>query len=65
MYASPWFMTIYTVNFPFECTIRIWDIFFIEGSKILYRVALALFKLAEDSLLNSDIEGLFSGLRSV
>jgi hypothetical protein len=31
MYASSWFMTIFSVNIPFECTVRIWDIFFAEG----------------------------------
>jgi hypothetical protein len=45
MYGSQWFMTIYAINFPFECTVRIWDIFMVEGRKILYRIALAIFKL--------------------
>jgi len=65
MFASQWFMTIYAVNIPFECTIRVWDIFFIEGPKILYRTALALLKMAEKKLIKSDIEGLFSNLRNV
>jgi len=65
MYASQWFMTIYAVNIPFECTIRIWDIFFIEKQKILYRVALAFLKMAQKELLKSEIEGLFTNLRNL
>jgi Rab-GTPase-TBC domain len=45
MYASQWFMTIFSVNFPFEFTVRIWDMFLIEGKKVLFRVALAIFKM--------------------
>lgn len=45
MYGSQWFMTIFSCHLPFECTVRIWDIFIVEGKKILFRVALAIFKL--------------------
>lgn len=45
MYLSQWFMTIFALNYPFDLVVRIWDIFMIEGKKILYRIALALFKL--------------------
>lgn len=31
LYAIPWFMTIFATNMPLELTLRIWDIFFIEG----------------------------------
>lgn len=31
MYASQWFMTICTLGFPYECTLRIFDSFFAEG----------------------------------
>lgn len=58
IYATQWFMTIFSTNMPIELTLRIWDIFFIEGKKILYRVALAIFKILEKELLESDFEGL-------
>jgi len=45
MYGSQWFMTIFAVGFPFELTVRVWDIFMVEGRKILFRIALAIFKL--------------------
>jgi len=49
---------------PLELTLRIWDIFFIEGIKILYRVGLAILKLNEKVLLKSDFEGITTCLRT-
>ncbi len=31
LYATQWFMTLFSANMPLELTLRIWDIFFIEG----------------------------------
>eukprot|EP00004_Rigifila_ramosa_P008796 TRINITY_DN2015_c1_g1_i1.p1 TRINITY_DN2015_c1_g1~~TRINITY_DN2015_c1_g1_i1.p1 ORF type:complete len:382 (-),score=58.68 TRINITY_DN2015_c1_g1_i1:27-1172(-) len=45
-----WFLSIFT-SFPLESTMRIWDCIFYEGSKILFRIALGLFKLNEKQLL--------------
>ena len=49
-------MTLFSTNMPIELTLRIWDIFFIEGRKILYRVGLAIFKILENELVNADAE---------
>lgn len=62
-YGSQWFMTIFAVNMPFACIVRIWDIFMVEGRKIMYRVALAIFKLNEKALLKCEMEGVFELLR--
>jgi hypothetical protein len=35
----------------------------IEGRKILYRVALAIFKMTEKNIMKSDMEGIFEKLR--
>ena len=45
---------------PIELTLRIWDIFFIEGQKILYRVALAILKINEKELMGAKMEQLHS-----
>ena len=55
-YATKWFMTIFSNNMPLELTLRIWDMFFVEGKEGLYRVALALLKLNEKQLLTADFE---------
>jgi len=43
-------MTIFVVDFPIDTVARIWDIFFIEGRKVIYRIALAVFKIMEKRL---------------
>ena len=63
-YATHWFMTLFSTKMPLELTLRIWDIFFIEGIKILYRVGLAILKLNEKVLLKSDFEGITTCLRT-
>ena len=59
MYASQWFLTIFVVDFPIDTVVRIWDMFFIEGRKVIYRIALAIFKLLEKKLVDSDLMEIF------
>lgn len=47
MYASQWFITIFAVNLKFDILVRIFDVFLLEGQKILYRFALGILKLSE------------------
>ena len=53
MYASQWFFTCFTNCFPFEMVVRIFDCYLLEGEKIIYRVALAIFKSKEEELLKA------------
>jgi len=46
-----WFMCLFVNTLRPEVTLRIWDIFFNEGSKVLFRIAAALFKLHEKQLV--------------
>ena len=57
MYASRWFMTIFADYFNINIVVRILDIFLMEGRKILFRIALAIFKLLEKELITApDLE---------
>ncbi|EFX02380.1 GTPase activating protein [Grosmannia clavigera kw1407] len=47
---TAWFMSCFIGTLPMETTLRVWDIFFYEGSKTLFRVALAVFKLGESEI---------------
>ncbi|CAK7564985.1 MAG: hypothetical protein SEPTF4163_002891 [Sporothrix epigloea] len=47
---TAWFMSCFIGTLPIETTLRVWDIFFYEGSKTLFRVALAIFKLGESEI---------------
>ena len=47
MYVSSWFISLFARTFDFHITLRIYDCFFLEGFKVIYRMALALLKLNE------------------
>lgn len=44
---TSWFMSLFVGNFPIETVLRVWDSFFYEGSKTLFRIALAVLKIGE------------------
>ncbi|CCW70024.1 unnamed protein product [Phytomonas sp. Hart1] len=64
-YASQWFMTLFVYHFPFHALLRIWDIFFSEGWKIVFRTSIALMKWEEKRLLSLPFEKLLPSLKSL
>ncbi|XP_054706604.1 TBC1 domain family member 2B-like [Uloborus diversus] len=51
LFTFNWFLTIFVDNIPVEIYLRIWDVFLYEGSKVLFRYALAIFKSCENEIL--------------
>ncbi|KAI0409027.1 RabGAP/TBC [Xylaria palmicola] len=47
---TAWFMSCFIGTLPIESTLRVWDIFFYEGSKTLFHIALTIFKLGESEI---------------
>ncbi|TLD03525.1 uncharacterized protein PgNI_11680 [Pyricularia grisea] len=47
---TAWFMSCFIGTLPIETTLRVWDVFFYEGSRTLFRVALGIFKLGENEI---------------
>ncbi|PPS09432.1 hypothetical protein GOBAR_AA11216 [Gossypium barbadense] len=64
MYASQWFITVFSYSFPFPLALRIWDVFLFEGVKIVFKVGLALLKYCHDDLINLSFEKLIHALRN-
>ncbi|KAG0318309.1 hypothetical protein BGZ99_005754 [Dissophora globulifera] len=52
MYMTQWFMTLYTMSLPWASVLRVWDVFYFDGVKALFRVGLAIMQLCRDHLLN-------------
>jgi hypothetical protein len=50
--TTAWFMSCFVGNLPIETVLRVWDSFFYEGSKTLFRIALAIFKTGEWEIRN-------------
>ncbi|KAF2487654.1 rab-GTPase-TBC domain-containing protein, partial [Neohortaea acidophila] len=49
--TTAWFMSLFVGTLPIESVLRIWDCLFFEGSKTLFRIALAIFKFGEKAVL--------------
>ncbi|KAK3323857.1 hypothetical protein B0T19DRAFT_359182 [Cercophora scortea] len=47
---TAWFMSCFIGTLPMETVLRVWDVFFYEGSRTLFRIALTIFKLAEPEI---------------
>jgi hypothetical protein len=39
MFCSHWFITLFAYTLPFDHLLRVWDVFFLEGPKIIFRCA--------------------------
>ncbi|XP_070581659.1 rab GTPase-activating protein 1-like isoform X2 [Ptychodera flava] len=57
MYASQWFLTLFTAKFPLFMVFHIIDLFLSEGMNTLFNVALALLKTSKKDILALDFEG--------
>ena len=47
MYLSSWFISLFARTLDFHIVLRVYDCFFLEGFKVIYRIALAILKLNE------------------
>ncbi|KAK8845526.1 hypothetical protein IAR55_006241 [Kwoniella newhampshirensis] len=64
MYASQWFMTLFSYRFPLSLVYRVLDIVFAEGIEAIFRFSLALLQLSEDKLIDLEFEQILNYLQS-
>ncbi|XP_044734011.1 ecotropic viral integration site 5 ortholog isoform X2 [Chrysoperla carnea] len=58
MYASSWFLTLFTTALSLPLACRIMDVFLSEGMEIIFKVAIAMLTLGKEDLLCLDMEGM-------
>ncbi|KAJ8985689.1 hypothetical protein NQ317_014337 [Molorchus minor] len=63
MFASQWFLTLFTARFPLHFVFHIIDIFLLQGIETLFQVALALLMVSKKELLQLDFEGILKYFR--
>ncbi|CAA9989351.1 GTPase-activating protein, putative [Plasmodium knowlesi strain H] len=63
MFASQWFVTLFSYSISIIYVVRIWDFFFIYGHSFLFKVALAYFKLQEEAILRESFEEILNRLK--
>jgi Rab-GTPase-TBC domain len=64
----PWFMCLFVNTLRPEVTLRVWDMFFCEGSKVLFRISAALLKKNEAALIaasSRDCTELFLEMKNI
>ncbi len=49
-----WFLTIFSNVFHMKVLLRVWDLFFYEGSVAIFQITLAMLKLHETKILGAD-----------
>ncbi|CAH2353287.1 GTPase-activating protein GYP2 [[Candida] railenensis] len=57
--SLPWFLSLYLSSMPLVFAFRIIDVFFLQGPKTLFQVALAIIKLNGEELLKTEDDGTF------
>ncbi|XP_041974583.1 rab GTPase-activating protein 1-like isoform X2 [Aricia agestis] len=63
MFASQWFLTVFTARFPLPLVYHILDVFLLQGIDTLFQVSIALLTRARKDLLAADFEGVLKYFR--
>ncbi|CAG9312753.1 unnamed protein product [Blepharisma stoltei] len=65
IYATQWYVTIFTYSFQMETILRIWDCYLYEGPKILYRMSLGFMRFSKNHLKNLGIDLILRKVREI
>ena len=48
---TKWLICLFVNHLPLEAELAVWDLFFIKGVSVLFRVAITLFQLMEKEII--------------
>jgi len=65
MFASEWFLTLFTYRFPLYFTQPIWDLFLIDGYVFLISISLALLAKEQNNLLDVSFDLTLNRLKNI
>ncbi|KAH9930069.1 rab-GTPase-TBC domain-containing protein [Fomitopsis serialis] len=61
-----WFLSLFTDCLPVETLFRVWDIFLVDGTDVLFRIAFSILRMSEQELLHcSSIPAVYVALESL
>lgn len=63
MFASQWFLTLFTARFPLFFVFHVLDLFLLDGLTVLFQVAMTLLYICKKDLLELDFEGILKYIR--
>ncbi|KAF8924860.1 hypothetical protein BGZ58_001357 [Dissophora ornata] len=52
MFIPKWFLVLFTMSLPWASVLRVWDVFYFDGVKTLFRVGLAVLQICRQHLLD-------------
>ncbi|XP_058042668.1 TBC1 domain family member 4 isoform X4 [Ahaetulla prasina] len=65
LYAAPWFLTLFASQFPLGFVARIFDIIFLQGTEVIFKVALCLLSTQEECIMSCEtFEGIVEFLKN-
>lgn len=66
IFASQWFITLFSYNMPFQLVARVWDLFFLRRWSVVFRVSVVLLELVQEELVDAnDMEVMLNVLKSI
>uniref|UniRef100_UPI00358FC66E uncharacterized protein isoform X2 n=1 Tax=Myxine glutinosa TaxID=7769 RepID=UPI00358FC66E len=65
LYTTKWFLQCFMDRTPFSLTLRLWDVFILEGTKVLAAIAYAIMKLNKRYLMDLSLEDMMIFLQEV
>ncbi|KAM5288472.1 TBC1 domain family member 4 isoform 7-T7 [Ctenodactylus gundi] len=54
LYAAPWFLTLFASQFPLGFVARVFDIIFLQGTEVIFKVALSLLSSQETRIMECE-----------
>ncbi|XP_036157218.1 TBC1 domain family member 4 isoform X8 [Myotis myotis] len=54
LYAAPWFLTLFASQFPLGFVARVFDIIFLQGTEVIFKVALSLLNSQETLIMECE-----------
>ncbi|GAB6024976.1 hypothetical protein CHUAL_010070 [Chamberlinius hualienensis] len=63
MYASSWFLTLYSTSLLLPLAFRVMDVFISEGMEMIFRIAISILQTCKDELMSQDMEGMIRFLQ--
>ncbi|EFA85690.1 ankyrin repeat-containing protein [Heterostelium album PN500] len=60
MYATKWFLTVFSGNVPFPLLIRFWDLVLIHGYYVIHTLVIHILRINQDTLIKEGFEKILS-----
>lgn len=64
-YIIEWFMTLFSKNLNIDLTSRVWDIYMIDGTKVIYQVSIVILSFFENKFLEEDFDYILKEIKSI